>query len=280
MADIEEFSRVSSDLVFGLNVLAENRDVRSGREILAILKENIRNLENAMETYEIVIDEVTSEKKNEVRKVYPMDNIKEGIPMICQSANAMLYLAEHNQNAGLDQDKQHRETWAEITEKTKEPKAEGNPVLSDRIALSDRVSISLNYFPESKRMFFYNGERICCQLSENILAMVSLSRVVESQQSGKIRTITCRYGTKEKCGKRRCEFAHTGESLVKVGSYHRCPKLRTFGNQSTLYDDFDKVSLRDIKMVLFYGLTDVLASIAWLEKYCKGSKLVIDVNTA
>jgi hypothetical protein len=256
--DIETNLEIFSKLVFGLNVLVGRRDPSVSCEEIFRIRESMRRLNETLEAYDEMSEEVAAEKKNEIIDVFPLDNVLEEIPLVRQDEDAMLF--------------------CEVVKKNKRKPSQARKK-SGEVEVAKNLWMRMNFRPEATRMFFYNGDRICCQLTDNVLALVQLGKVVETMKDEKTRTILCRYGTRERCGKINCEFAHRGEKLVKVGSYHRCPKVRTFGNETSLSKDFEKVTMRDVKLILFYGLTDVLASVLWLEKYCR-EKTVIDVNVA
>jgi hypothetical protein len=91
-------------------------------------------------------------------------------------------------------------------------------------------------------------------------------------------SIRCKYTTKQECDAQRskmagvynsnirvCNFAHKGDSIIKIGYPSRCPSVPNFGNTSTMSGDINKVNISDIKNTLLYGLNDIFASIIWLD---------------
>jgi hypothetical protein len=65
---------------------------------------------------------------------------------------------------------------------------------------------------------------------------------------------------------RTCNFAHSGDKLLKIGYQSRCPSIPNYGNPDTFIQDTYHVSDDDIKNLLLYGLNDTLIASVWLQK--------------
>jgi hypothetical protein len=91
-------------------------------------------------------------------------------------------------------------------------------------------------------------------------------------------SIRCKYGSLKNCLANRtknskmfnseireCNFAHEGDTMVKIGHQPRCPGYPSFGNPKTLIADIDKINIDDIKNLLMYGLHDIISAVVWLD---------------
>lgn len=104
-------------------------------------------------------------------------------------------------------------------------------------------------------------------------------------------TIKCKYFLKKECELHRnrlsklfnselrtCNFAHSGDSIIKIGHISRCPTLPHFGNPETFRDDINKLNINDIKTLLLYGINDVILSTLWFEKNKEKNKIYDDLE--
>jgi hypothetical protein len=98
------------------------------------------------------------------------------------------------------------------------------------------------------------------------------------------RTVRCRALTRQACNERRrfiqqpCKYAHCGDRIVKVSSAGRCLSCPTFGNPESWGTDSEQVTERDIRTVLMYGLSDLVAVACWAaNKKIKGVWHDLDV---
>jgi hypothetical protein len=123
-----------------------------------------------------------------------------------------------------------------------------------------------------------NPPGLYCTIIPNVHVRVPFPAVVDStKEYGRGRSIRCKYATNILCDDQRskmamyhksqvrtCNFAHTGDDIVKVGYPSRCTKAN-FGNSDSLTKDIRLVKILDIKNILLYGLNDIMASIIWLD---------------
>lgn len=98
------------------------------------------------------------------------------------------------------------------------------------------------------------------------------------------RTVRCRALTRQACNERRrfvqqpCKYAHCGERIIKVSSAGRCLSCPTFGNPESWAADVAQATERDIRTVLMYGLSDIVAVACWAaSKKIKGIWHDLDV---
>jgi hypothetical protein len=106
-------------------------------------------------------------------------------------------------------------------------------------------------------------------------------------------SIRCKYATKQECDLQRskmagmynsnirtCNFAHKGDSIIKIGYPSRCPSVPNFGNPSTIAKDIKAVNVSDIKNMLLYGLNDIIASAIWLDYNLNKGNIYDDLDNA
>lgn len=124
----------------------------------------------------------------------------------------------------------------------------------------------------------YNKPGIYVCVYSGVYVRVPFPQVVDSNMSNnKTNSIRCKYTNKCLCGEqrkkmaithnsllRKCNFAHQGEKLKKIGHVSRCPSCPHFGNSTTLVEDCKQINLLDIKNVLLYGLNDLFSAMVWL----------------
>lgn len=115
-------------------------------------------------------------------------------------------------------------------------------------------------------------------LNDNIVRIPFPEIVDSKKEYERKQSVRCKYNSKEECNFQRqkmaniyksslrtCSFAHTGDSIVKVGYPARCPSVPNFGNPTTMSRDINFVTLNDIKNMLMYGLNDIMTAIVWLD---------------
>lgn len=66
--------------------------------------------------------------------------------------------------------------------------------------------------------------------------------------------------------KTKCNKVHSGGTYIKTKFPGRCDELPEFGNKNTLRNDWGKVPLQDIKMMLMYSLSDMFLAACWFQK--------------
>lgn len=127
-------------------------------------------------------------------------------------------------------------------------------------------------------MFYYMKNAIYCQIYTNVYLQVPFSELADSLSSNKERSVRCKYKTRAMCSEQRgrmakyhatttrtCNFAHTGEEIVRIGYPSRCATIPSFGNPQTLTKDMSRIDADDIKNILLYGLSDCFTAAVWLD---------------
>lgn len=107
---------------------------------------------------------------------------------------------------------------------------------------------------------------------------VPFPTIVDPSNHDRMHTIRCKYGSKAMCSKkhieiskiyrsavRQCNFAHTGDEIIKLGHPMRCPNRQLFGNPQTIREDITYVHINDIKNLLLYGLNDLFTANIWFD---------------
>lgn len=144
-------------------------------------------------------------------------------------------------------------------------------------------------FSEIPPMFYYynnikdkiNEPGVYCALLPGVIIKVPFPVIVDStREYGRGRSIKCKYAKRATCDEnresmakryssdvRKCNFAHEGENIVKIGYPSRCSTMPRFGNASTLTSDLNVVQVGDIKNILLYGLSDVMVSAIWFDHH-------------
>lgn len=146
-------------------------------------------------------------------------------------------------------------------------------------------------FPTVKRfsditpMFYYydnpddtvHTPGIYCSIIKDVIIKVPFPTIIDSTRDySRGKSIKCKYDTRILCDEnrtsmakrhksdmRKCNFAHTGDRITKIGYPSRCSVMPRFGNASTLVEDMSVVKLSDIKNILLYGLNDVIVASIW-----------------
>jgi len=141
--------------------------------------------------------------------------------------------------------------------------------------LSD-IQPMLSYYDNPKDTENLPG--LYCTLLPGVHVRIPFPNVVDStKEYGRGHSIRCKYISKELCDNQRgkmasfhksqvrtCNFAHTGQKIVKIGYPSRCSRV-SFGDAETLTRDIKSIKLPDIKNILLYGLNDIMSSIVWMD---------------
>ena len=134
--------------------------------------------------------------------------------------------------------------------------------------------------------YYYKGDNqystgIYCCLIPNVFIKVPFPEIVDStKEYNKGHSIKCKYKTKLMCDDQRskmakyhdsqiriCNYAHSGEKIVKIGYPSRCPNIPNFGNPETLTNDIKIIDEDSIKNILLYGLNDMIIASVYLDYY-------------
>lgn len=149
------------------------------------------------------------------------------------------------------------------------------------------------YYYDNPNDKTYTPGLYCC-VSPTIYVKVPFPEIIDStKEYSRVRSIRCKYNSKSICDEKRsmmasrhrsnirtCNFAHTGENIIKIGYPSRCASIPRFGNPSTLVKDIKLVNFTDIKNILMYGLSDILSASIWFD-YNKITKRVLpDIDKA
>jgi hypothetical protein len=143
-------------------------------------------------------------------------------------------------------------------------------------------------------MFYYykspdNKDGIYCSILPNVYTKVPFPIITDStKEYGRDKSIKCKYKSRVLCDEQRskmaklhnsqirtCNFAHTGEKLIKIGYPSRCTSIPNFGNPTSLVNDLRHIDLTAIKTLLMYGLNDIIISSIWLDS-TKTKELILD----
>lgn len=97
------------------------------------------------------------------------------------------------------------------------------------------------------------------------------------------KSVRCKNGTARECtalrGNRECNFAHTGEKYVRIGYPTRCQSHPTIGHAPTLCADVQKITKKDMLLILCHGLSDIMVAVAWFTRNNQPQE-INDVDTA
>ena len=127
-------------------------------------------------------------------------------------------------------------------------------------------------------MFYLYKTDIYCCISPNVYLQIPFSEMIDSTDHNRARSIKCKYKTKSSCSEQRnrmakyhntttrtCNFAHSGEEIIRIGYPSRCASIPSFGNPATLTKDITNIDIDDIKNILLYGLSDCFTAAIWLD---------------
>jgi len=140
---------------------------------------------------------------------------------------------------------------------------------------------------------WYQGDKkhregMYIRLHENMFIRIPFPNVIDGTQNyARNKTIKCKYETVDQCLENRkfladrysteirdCLFAHKGDTYAKVGTNFRCPANPRFGNHIHLKEDVSSMKADDIKPVLMYALSDLLACYLWNDFHHKNDRIV------
>lgn len=131
------------------------------------------------------------------------------------------------------------------------------------------------------------------RMPNNNLIRIPFPEVVDSKKEyDRKHSIRCKYHSKAECDAQRqkmakiynstvriCNFAHSGDRMVKIGYPSRCPSIPNFGNPQTMSTDIKNILEDDAKNMLMYGCSDILTAAIWFDYSAVGNKeyLKLDV---
>lgn len=150
-----------------------------------------------------------------------------------------------------------------------------------------QIPLALYYLKPNKDSTQVPG--IYMNLAQGNYVRIPFPEVVDSKKEyDRKHSIRCKYNSKQECDTQRskmakiynstvrvCNFAHNGETIVKIGYPSRCPSVPNYGNPTTMANDIKQINFNDVKNTLLYGLNDLISSIVWLD-YNTATNLVMD----
>ena len=182
----------------------------------------------------------------------------------------------------------------EINKKTKELD-EKNALKFKDLTEIDNVKIHRLRVPVVSRldmipscMHWYNGDKhvpkgLYLSPYPNMYIRVPFMNVIDGTKDfNRIGSVKCKNGSKETCRTHRkhlaekfnsqfreCTYAHVGDKYRKIGMNYRSPGMPSFGNFRSLLTDTEKISYKDIKIMMMYALSDLLLCSMW----CSANKI-------
>jgi hypothetical protein len=134
-------------------------------------------------------------------------------------------------------------------------------------------------FNKSKSTMNYKEDIYCC-IVDNVFAQVPFPTIIDStKELNRDYTIKCKHKLKNICDEyrnkmssiynntiRKCNFAHEGDNIIKIGYPSRCSLIPDVGNLNFLDRDLSNIDIDSVKNLLLYGLHDVFIAMLWLKK--------------
>jgi hypothetical protein len=145
---------------------------------------------------------------------------------------------------------------------------------------------------EMAPMFYnYRGDMYCCVVP-GVYAKAPWPEILDiTKETNRDNTVKCKYNTRDICSEqrkklafshnsimRKCNFAHEGERINKVGNSFRC-HIPNIGNLNTIINDLSKINIYDAKHLLMYGLNDLAIAALWFH-INKTKKVFSDLELA
>lgn len=261
---------------------SSNRLIVSGKHIVSTLRSHLKCLENLLAECGDFVEEITEDlSQPEKSKEY-----------VYSSSGGMLAIPGRDVIVKVIQDKlkqsaQPKECPKDSKETQKEcikPKQKISIIHIPDIKYSMKFPVvsDLKQIPPAI-FYLMDTDKSKCGLYMNLLngnyARIPFPEVIDSKKEyDRKQSIRCKYMTKDECDSQRqkmaklhnsivrsCNFAHLGESIVKIGYSSRCPGSPSYGNPKTMQHDISLVAESDFKNLLMYGLNDIISSIVWLD---------------
>ena len=251
---------------------------------------------NEIEILQTITHKYASEflnKANEIRKNIDCCDYKNDDIFLFKTTTLYKGLSWADVN-DLEEDKENLLTTVDdIIENNQPNNYNINDVLIKSISSIDNIDLGFNIkIPIINRLseipatfYWYNGDEnnrsgIYVCITDGFYSRVPFPNVIDSTNTNnKVGSIRCKHITTDNCFKvrnelamrynstiRSCNFAHTGDSYIKIGTSFRCPQLPRFGNHQCINNDLDIVQTDDIKIMLMYALSDTLLSLVWFQK--------------
>jgi hypothetical protein len=253
----------SNSIKLGTNI------VESGSKILHDLKTQTKALETLLADCQDFIEEITEDLSYPIKGDY-----------IQATKNGMLSYP------GRDFIEKKSASAETKTAETKPVDKVPERVLINEVGYNLKLPIVKNIKHIPPALHYYKNEGadlyptgIYCNLGNNVIARVPFPFVTDSTKDySRDHSIRCKYRTKAECTEQRdkmakfhnshmrtCNFAHEGDKIIKIGYPSRCNAVPNYGNPQTMAVDIKRVSFDDVKVILLYGLSDVVSSVIWLD---------------
>lgn len=237
------------------------------------------------------------EKSNEIREQVDIENKYEGDPSRLFMAYGNRY--KNSNWADLQESEENKDAVlnnvdAVINTNITKKEYAYMPLLYKNIPNIGGADLGFNFkMPIVDRLadmpsalYWYRGDSkhppgvyIC--LSRGFYVQVPFPDVVDSTKDfNRTNSIKCKYQTTAECNMirsdlakkhnsdvRPCNFAHSGNKYMKIGTTFRCAANPRFGNHHYLKDDINTIDSTDINNILMYSLSDILLSSIWVQKH-------------
>lgn len=179
------------------------------------------------------------------------------------------------------------------------PESQVERTLIPEIGYYLRLPVVKNIKSIQPAMCYFKGDGetpagIYMNLPNNNIVRVPFPEIVDSKREyDRTHSIRCKYHNKEECNAQRskmsklynsqvrvCNFAHTGDKIIKIGYPSRCPSVPDFGNPTTMSSDIKKVNMNDINNMLLYGMNDIMCSVIYLDYHSMSDKIMNSLEKA
>lgn len=139
-----------------------------------------------------------------------------------------------------------------------------------------------------------NRTGIYINLGNGNYARIPFPEIVDSKKEyDRKHSIRCKYISKKDCDDQRykmskyhntqirtCNFAHTGDQIIKIGYPSRCPSVPNYGTPETFSDDIKNINMNDAKNLLMNGLNDVMSSVIWFDYAAQKENIFSNLESA
>lgn len=146
-------------------------------------------------------------------------------------------------------------------------------VKTETLVKPTNVSVTVNAVTDLESiptMFHTYGRDIYCKLTKNVTIKVNMPHTISMHEAVKNKTIVCR---NSRCTYQNCRFLHPGQSIVKVSTSSKSSNVEDLGKISSIKTDITKLDLLDIKMLLTYGISDLMLVVMWLQNKQNSDKI-------
>lgn len=193
----------------------------------------------------------------------------------------------------------------------KKPEEEKKPTLKLNIAypiekievkemhVTYNVPVTNNLLEIPPMFYYFTGNSkypagLYTSPTQNMFVKVPFPIVIDSTKDySKFRSIRCKYKTRVACDEQRtkmakyhlsdvrqCNFAHTGEKIIKIGYPSRCSEIPSFGNPDTFQQNYPEIDKEQLKSIMLYGISDLISVALTVDnmKYNQNPTVLIDIS--